>query len=109
MKADRYKHTRMRADPQEKYKIPMTFNQSVGFYNSDKLSRDIAKQPQYPNRKCAETKYAEEMIKTGIHFAWFASRITLFPNNLHLKVLQYALIFLFVILITLFVYLYSID
>lgn len=69
MKDDRFKHKRMNNDLNDKYKLPMTFNQSVGFYTKDKISTDIAKQPRRPINKCAETKYAEEMIKTGIHFS----------------------------------------
>ena len=69
MKEDRFKHRRVENELQDKYKLPMTFNQSVGFYTKDEISKDIAKQPKYPNKKCSETKYAEEMIKTGIHFS----------------------------------------
>jgi hypothetical protein len=68
MKEDRFKHKRMNGDLQDKYKIPMTFNQSVGFRVNDEISKDIAKQPRLPVKKCPETKYAEAMIKTGIHF-----------------------------------------
>ena len=69
MKDDRFKHRRMNNELQDKYKIPVTYNQSVGFYTKDKISLDIAKQPRKPINKCPETKYAEEMIKTGIHFS----------------------------------------
>ena len=69
MKEDRYKHKRMNNDLQDKYKVPMTFNQSVGFRHKDEISKDIAKQPKKPIVKCPETKYAEAMIKTGIHFS----------------------------------------
>ena len=31
MAADRYKHTRMAAGLEDKYKVPVTFNQSIGF------------------------------------------------------------------------------
>ena len=68
-KDDRFKHKRMNHELNDKYKIPMTFNQSVGFYSKDKVSLDITKQPRRPINKCPETKYAEEMIKTGIHFS----------------------------------------
>ena len=69
MKEDRFKHKRMNNDLQEKYKVPMTYNQSIGFRNNDEISKDIAKQPKKPIIKCPETKYAEAMIKTGIHFS----------------------------------------
>jgi hypothetical protein len=37
-------------------------------------------QERKPIRKCPETKYAEEMIKTGIHFAWYYARSTDFMH-----------------------------
>ena len=43
MKDDRYKHRRMDKELNDKYKLPMTFNQSVGFYTKDKISMDIIK------------------------------------------------------------------
>ena len=69
MRDDRYKHKRMGGEIQDKYKIPLTFNQSVGFHHKDPLQKEITMQERKPIRKCPETKYAEEMIKTGIHFA----------------------------------------
>ena len=69
LKEDRFKHRRMKGDLQDKYKVPMTANQSSGFYTKDKVSLDITKQTTYPKNKCPETKYAEEMIKTGLHFS----------------------------------------
>lgn len=68
MKEDRFKHKRMGNELQDKYKVPMTYNQSVGFRHNDEISKDIVKQDKKPIRKCHETKYAEAMIKTGIHF-----------------------------------------
>lgn len=70
MKEDRFKHKRMNNDLQDKYKQPLTYNQSVGFRHNDEISMDITKQEKKPLRKCPETKYAEAMIKTGIHFSW---------------------------------------
>ena len=69
MRDDRYKHRRMGGELQDKYKVPLTFNQSVGFHHKDPLQKEITQQERRPIRKCPETKYAEEMIKTGIHFA----------------------------------------
>jgi hypothetical protein len=69
MKEDRFKHKRMGGELQDKYKLPMTFNQSVGFRHNDEVSKEIVKQDKKPIRKCPETKYAEAMIKTGIHFS----------------------------------------
>lgn len=69
MKEDRFKHKRMNVEVQDKYKVPITFNQSVGFFHKDEILKDISKQTTYPISKCPETKYAEEMIKTGVHFS----------------------------------------
>ena len=69
MRDDRYKHRRMEGELQDKYKQPVTFNQTIGFHHKDPLQREITQQERKPIRKCPETKYAEEMIKTGIHFA----------------------------------------
>ena len=66
---DRFKHRRMQGELQEKYKQPLTFNQSVGFRHFDPQQKEISQQERHPIRKCPETKYAEEMIKTGIQFA----------------------------------------
>ena len=65
MAADRYKHTRMNANLEDKYKVPVTFNQSIGFKVMDERNQDLIKMERHPINKCAETKYAEEMIKTG--------------------------------------------
>ena len=35
MKDDRYKHRRMENDIQDKYKQPITFNQTIGFHHKD--------------------------------------------------------------------------
>jgi hypothetical protein len=43
LKEDRFKHKRMNVELQDKYKVPVTFNQTVGFYNKDEISKDIAK------------------------------------------------------------------
>ena len=69
MKEDRFKHKRMANDLQDKYKLPMTYNQSVGFRTNDEISKEIGKQEKKPIIKCPETKYAEAMIKTGFHFS----------------------------------------
>jgi hypothetical protein len=69
MRDDRFKHRRMEGELQDKYKQPLTFNQSVGFHHADPIQKEITVTDRKPIRKCPETKYAEEMIKTGIHFA----------------------------------------
>ena len=50
---------------EDKYKVPLTFNQSIGFKVEDPRNKDLIKQERHPINKCPETKYAEEMIKTG--------------------------------------------
>ena len=65
MMDDRYKNRRMANDLEEKYKVPLTFNQSVGFNLKDERAMDIVKCERYPIVLCNETKYADAMIKTG--------------------------------------------
>jgi len=43
MKEDRFKHRRMNNELQDKYKLPVTFNQSVGFRHNDEISKEIVK------------------------------------------------------------------
>ena len=65
MIGDRYKHVRMQGKTEEKYKVPVTFNQSFGFKVDDPRAKDLVKMDRHPIRKCPETKYADEMVKTG--------------------------------------------
>ncbi len=37
MKEDRFKHKRMQNEVQDKYKVPITFNQSIGFHHKDEI------------------------------------------------------------------------
>ena len=64
MASDRYKHVRMAQNLDDKYKVPMTFNQSIGFKVEDPRNKDLIKMERHPIVLCAETKYADEMIKT---------------------------------------------
>ena len=68
MREDRFKHKRVQGEVTAKYKLPMTSAQRNGFYNNDEQQRDIAKMTTYPVRKCQETKYADEMVRTGFLF-----------------------------------------
>ena len=63
--SDRYKHSRMKDGTDQKYKVPLTFNQSIGFRSDDPRNADLMKMERHPIVKCPETKYADEMIKTG--------------------------------------------
>ena len=65
LNADRFKHTRMGVGLEEKYKVPLTFSQSIGFKLEDERSKDLIKMERHPIRQCAETKYADEMIRSG--------------------------------------------
>ena len=65
MNGDRFKHVRMGKGLEDKYKVPITFNQSIGFRVNDERNKELIKMDRHPINKCDETKYAEEMIKTG--------------------------------------------
>ena len=65
MDADRFKHIRNNREIEEKYKVPVTFNQSIGFKVMDPRNKDIVATDRHPITLCEETKYADEMIKTG--------------------------------------------
>ena len=65
MMNDRYKHSRMDNNLEEKYKVPLTFNQSVGFKVEDERNKELVKMERHPIVLCAETRYADAMIKTG--------------------------------------------
>ena len=65
MSGDRYKHIRMNDNVESKYKVPLTFSQSIGFRVTDERNKELIKMERHPINKCDETKYAEEMIKTG--------------------------------------------
>ena len=62
---DRFKHSRMKQNLDEKYKVPLTFNQSIGFKVEDARNKDLVKMERFPIVLCNETKYADTMIKTG--------------------------------------------
>ena len=65
MNGHRFKHVRMNNGLEDKYKVPLTFNQSIGFKLDDPRNKDLIKMERHPIVKCDETKYADEMIKTG--------------------------------------------
>ena len=65
MKEDRFKHKRMCNDTTAKYKVPITSSQANGFFVNDKNQKEIAKVNGHPIKKCFETKYADEMVRTG--------------------------------------------
>ena len=68
MRQHRYKHIRMNGELQDKYKVPMTSSQSYGYYSKDQQQAEISKMVSFPIHHCPETKYADEMTKTGFLF-----------------------------------------
>jgi len=57
LKDDLQKHRRMMKDPMDKYKGPMTEAMSIGWHEEEVFNE------RFPKNSCAETKYADEMIK----------------------------------------------
>ena len=55
----------LKKELETKYKVPLTFNQSIGFKVEDERNKELIKMERHPIVLCAETKYADEMIKTG--------------------------------------------
>eukprot|EP00831_Metopus_contortus_P013743 TRINITY_DN1559_c0_g1_i5.p1 TRINITY_DN1559_c0_g1~~TRINITY_DN1559_c0_g1_i5.p1 ORF type:complete len:222 (-),score=55.96 TRINITY_DN1559_c0_g1_i5:284-949(-) len=63
---DRVKHKRIDADPDAKFKYPMSFGQTYGFKVTAENKKGFYHHPEsFPKNMCDETKYAEAMIKTG--------------------------------------------
>jgi hypothetical protein len=54
-----YKHKRKQVNPNDTFKLPVTFSQSYGFHKFNE--RDL-NELKYPKKKCDETKYAESII-----------------------------------------------
>ena len=48
MRSDRYKHIRMKKDLQDKYKMPMTSSQGIGFLTKDEQLKEISKMVSFP-------------------------------------------------------------
>ena len=59
---DTFKHKRKEVYPNETFKMPVTFSQSYGFYKVDRNLNET----RFPRKKCEETKYAENIIMTGL-------------------------------------------
>eukprot|EP00928_Gymnodinium_smaydae_P067773 TRINITY_DN5076_c2_g1_i1.p2 TRINITY_DN5076_c2_g1~~TRINITY_DN5076_c2_g1_i1.p2 ORF type:complete len:200 (-),score=59.87 TRINITY_DN5076_c2_g1_i1:165-695(-) len=60
MRDERFKHTRMRKDPMDKYKAPMTDSQTIGWHEEEVFNERFAK------TSCEETRYADAMTKCGV-------------------------------------------
>ena len=52
----------------------MTFTQTIGFHVHDQQQKEIAKQKMSPIVQCPETKYADEMVRTGFLFSHFRTK-----------------------------------
>ncbi|CAE8619870.1 unnamed protein product, partial [Polarella glacialis] len=57
MKQDVMKHRRMVKDPMDKFKAPMTTSMAYGWHEEEVFNE------RFPKSSCAETKYADEMVK----------------------------------------------
>jgi len=60
MRAERYKHTRMRKEPMDKYKAPMTTNMQIGWHEEEVFNE------RFPKQSCEETRYIDSMSKAGV-------------------------------------------
>ena len=61
---DTYKRIRMNRELESKYKVPLTFNQSIRFKVTNPGHQELLKMDRHLIAKCPETKYADEMIRT---------------------------------------------
>ncbi|OQS07092.1 hypothetical protein THRCLA_00890 [Thraustotheca clavata] len=59
LRADKFKHTRMKNGPKEKYSEPLTDTQTLGWIKGT-ITKTI------PKKSCEETKYASAMIQSGV-------------------------------------------
>ena len=61
-----YKHKRKNAEPTEIFKNPISYGMNYGFrkFEEGRNLNDVYR----PIVKCPETKYAEEIIRTGKNF-----------------------------------------
>lgn len=66
----RRKHQRGEAEPIDKYKKPVTFGQTYGFFDHGKArTMPTAASSTYYKKRCPETKYADSMISGGHHYS----------------------------------------
>merc|ERR1712137_280811 len=60
MQDERFKHRRMKKDPMDKSKAPMTDSMAIGWHEEEVFNERFAK------NSCAETRYADAMQKCGV-------------------------------------------
>ena len=65
LKADSRKNARLKFGPSEKYVHPMTCNQDLGWRAEEGKDVNTVRRPK---KSCAETKYADAMVKAGVYF-----------------------------------------
>mmetsp|Transcript_23576 Transcript_23576/g.41791 ORF Transcript_23576/g.41791 Transcript_23576/m.41791 type:complete len:187 (-) Transcript_23576:2244-2804(-) len=63
----RRKHIRAEQDPTEKYRKPLTFGQTYGFFNEAEAKQQSTSMKTFYRKKCDETRYADAMISSGHH------------------------------------------
>ncbi len=61
------KHKRLAYEPTDKYKSAFTSSHVHGFKLKDDRELAYCGQPMHPKNSCHETRYAEEMIRTGFN------------------------------------------
>jgi hypothetical protein len=58
------RHRRSRLDPQQKYRVPITTAQELGWYTQNSAERV----QRLPNNSCEETRFQSEMIRLGVYY-----------------------------------------
>merc|ERR1712193_69957 len=57
LRADRFKHTRVKHGPLNKFKAPMTSGQDVGWHEEEVFNE------RFPRQSCNETRYGDAVVK----------------------------------------------
>ena len=65
MTQDRFKHSRIKYELPEKFKAPVTSNQTFGFHTTDEKMMKIPTVTEHRIKQCEITKYAAELVRTG--------------------------------------------
>eukprot|EP00615_Pteridomonas_danica_P009318 CAMPEP_0114346798 /NCGR_PEP_ID=MMETSP0101-20121206/13361_1 /TAXON_ID=38822 ORGANISM="Pteridomonas danica, Strain PT" /NCGR_SAMPLE_ID=MMETSP0101 /ASSEMBLY_ACC=CAM_ASM_000211 /LENGTH=200 /DNA_ID=CAMNT_0001483669 /DNA_START=77 /DNA_END=679 /DNA_ORIENTATION=+ len=67
MREQRFKHSRLKRDPDTKYCEPVTTSMAVGWTAPPELT-EVLKPEHHPKKSCAETKYQDALVKTGMTY-----------------------------------------
>lgn len=66
----RRKHIRNDIKPHDVYKKPLTYGQGYGFFEYQEVRKlPVATENNFNRTRCAETKYADDLIAGGHHFS----------------------------------------